>query len=208
MEIINSEIERYLASLIPPRDAVLGEMERIGKQKGFPIVGPLVGRLLCQLARLTQAKRIFELGSGYGYSAVWFAKGIRTDGRIICTDGSRNNAQMAADFFEQVGIRALVDYRIGDALSLLDEEPGPFDIVLNDIEKHEYPLAFRKAVPKLRPGGLLITDNVLWHGRVVSGDSDKSTQGVLEFNRMAYESPEVDTTIIPLRDGVAVSMKL
>jgi caffeoyl-CoA O-methyltransferase len=208
MDIINSDIDNYLQSLIPSRDAVLQEMERIGKEKGFPIIGPLVGRLLCQLAQLTQAQKIFELGSGYGYSAVWFSKGVRPGGKIICTDGSNENARMAARFFEQANITSLVDYRIGDALTLLNQEPGPFDIILNDIDKHEYPAAFTKAIPKLRRGGLLITDNVLWHGRVVSGDKEPSTQGILKFNQMAYHSPEVFTTIIPLRDGVAVSMKL
>jgi len=79
---------------------------------------------------------------------------------------------------------------------------------LNDIDKHQYPEALKKAIPKLRKGGLLITDNALWHGRVVSGDKDPDTQGVLKFNQLAYQSPEVFTTIIPLRDGVAVSMKL
>ena len=208
MEIINSDIDKYLNGLIPPRDAVLQEMEQVGREKGFPIVGPLVGRLLCQLAHLIQARRVFELGSGYGYSAVWFSKGIQPRGKIICTDGSNENARKATKFFEKAGITRFIDYRVGDALSLLDQEPGPFDIILNDIDKHQYPEAFIKAIPKLRKGGLLITDNTLWHGRVLSGDKEPSTQGVLQFNRLAYQSPEVFTTIIPLRDGVGVSMKL
>jgi predicted O-methyltransferase YrrM len=208
MDIIQRDINNYLHSLTPPRDAVLQEMERIGEEKGFPIIGPLVGRLLCQLAQLTRAQRIFELGSGYGYSAVWFSKGLQPGGKIICTDGSKENARIAATFFDQADISSLVDYRVGDALTLLNQEPGPFDIILNDIDKDEYPTAFTKAIPKLRRGGLLITDNVLWHGRVVSGDKEPSTQSILKFNQMAYHSPEVFTTIIPLRDGVAVSMKL
>ena len=208
MEIINSEIDNYLRSLAPQRDPVLAEMERIGLEKRFPIIGPLVGRLLCQMALLTQARNIFELGSGYGYSAVWFSKGIQPKGRIICTDGSTENASQAARFFAKAGIADAVDYRVGDALSLLEAEPGPFDIILNDIDKHGYPEAFRRAVPKLRRGGLLITDNTLWYGRVVTGETDPDTLGILEFNRLAYQSPEVLTTLIPLRDGVAVSLKL
>jgi predicted O-methyltransferase YrrM len=208
MDIIQNDINNYLHSLTPPRDAVLQEMERIGEEKGFPIIGPLVGRLLCQLAQLSRAQKIFELGSGYGYSAVWFSKGLQPGGKIICTDGSKENARMAARFFEQANISSLIDYRVGDALTLLNQEPGPFDIILNDIDKHEYPAAFTKAMPRLRRGGLLITDNVLWHGRVVSGDKEPSTQSILKYNQMAYQSPEVFTTIIPLRDGVAVSMKL
>ncbi len=208
MEIVNATIDNYLRSLIPPRDPVLAEMERIGQERGFPIIGPLVGRLLYQLTLLTQARKIFELGSGFGYSAVWFAKGIQPGGRIICTDGSDENARQAAGFFQRAGLTETVEYRVGDALSLLEQEPGPFDIILNDIDKHGYPEAFRKAVPKLRRGGLLITDNTLWYGRVVTGERDRDTLGILEFNRLAYQSPEVLTTLIPLRDGVAVSFKL
>ena len=208
MEIMDKSIESYLHNLLPVRDPVLQEMERIGKERGFPIVGPLVGRMLCQLAQLTQAKKIFELGSGYGYSALWFSKGIQPNGKIICTDGSKENAQMAKMFFQQAGISSRIDYRIGNALSLLNQEPGPFDIILNDIDKHEYPEAFTKAIPKLRKGGLLITDNIFWHGRVVRGDQEPSTLGILKFTQLAYQSSEVYTTIIPLRDGVAVSLKL
>jgi len=208
MEIINSDIDNYLRSLIPERGPVLEEMERIGKERGFPIIGPLVGRLLCQLALLTQARRIFELGSGFGYSAVWFSKGIQPGGKIICTDGSNENSRQAVEFFERAGIGDLVEYRVGDALSLLELEPGPFDIILNDIDKHEYPEAFNKALPRLRKGGLLITDNTLWYGRVVTGDKESSTLGILEFNHLAYKSAEVFTTLIPLRDGVTISMKL
>ena len=208
MEIVNSEINNYLHSLIPDRDPVLEEMERIGKEKGFPIIGPLVGRLLCQLALLTQARTVFELGSGYGYSAIWLSKGMGPGGRIICTDGEKENARQAAAFFERAGIKKSVDYRVGDALSILEREPGPFDIILNDIDKHEYPEAFKKALPKLRKGGLLITDNTLWYGKVVMGDKERSTLGILEFNRLAYRSTEVFSTLVPLRDGVTVSIKL
>jgi len=208
MEIMNTAIENYLKDLLPDRDSVLQQMEAYGYKKDFPIIGPLVGRLLLQLAALTQAKRVFELGSGFGYSALWFSKGVQPDGKIICTDGSRENAAMAQGFFTQAGIERLVDFRLGDALSLLDQESGSFDIILNDIDKHEYPQAFRKAVPRLRKGGLLITDNVLWSGKVVSDQRDPDTTGILEFNRLAYQSQEVHTVIIPLRDGVAVSLKL
>ena len=208
MDILAPAINAYVYSLLPQPDSVLSEMERIGQEEGFPIIGPLVGRLLCQLAQLVQARKIFELGSGYGYSAVWFSKGMAPDGKIISTDGSAKNARAARQFFERAGIASRVDFRVGDALTLLDQEPGPFDIILNDIDKHEYPQAFEKAIPRLRKGGLLITDNVLWHGRVVTGDQQPSTLGVLRFNQLAYQSPEVFTTIVPLRDGVAVSLKL
>lgn len=207
MNILDPSIVGYLHTLTPPRDRTLEEMERIAAEKRFPIIGPLVGRLLCQLALMTRAQRIFELGSGYGYSAIWFAKGLQPGGRIICTDGSGENAALAARFFRQAQIEGLVDYRTGDALSLLAEEPGTFDIILNDVDKHEYPEVFRQAVPRLRKGGLLITDNTLWQGRVVEDDDAPSTVGIRAFNRMAFQSEEVLTTMIPLRDGVALSIK-
>jgi caffeoyl-CoA O-methyltransferase len=208
MEIVSPAINHYLSDLLPRPDRVLVEMEHLGKDRGFPIIGPLVGRLLCQLALMTQARRIFELGSGYGYSAIWFSKGMAADGQIISTDGSVENARMARQFFERAGILSQVDFRVGDALTLLDQESGLFDIILNDIDKHEYPQAFSKAIPKLRKGGLLITDNVLWHGRVVENDQQPSTLAIQEFNELAHRSDEVYTTIIPLRDGVALSLKL
>ena len=208
MEIINGAIDGYLKALLPERDNVLQQMEAYGQEKDFPLIGPLVGRLLFQLASLTCAKKVFELGSGFGYSALWFSKGMPPDSKIICTDGSLENALQAQGYFKQAGIETSIDFRVGDALTLLDKEPGPFDIILNDIDKHEYPQAFLKAVPKLRSGGLLVTDNVLWSGKVVSGNRDADTTGILEFNRLAYASKEVHTVIIPLRDGVAVSMKV
>ena len=207
MNILDPAILHYLNSLTPPRDSTLQQMERIAAEKRFPIIGPLVGRLLFQLALLTRARRIFELGSGYGYSAIWFAKGLQPGGRIICTDGSRENAALAARFFKQADIEGLVDYRTGDALSLLAKEPGSFDIILNDVDKHKYPEVFRQAVPRLKRGGLLITDNTLWQGRVVGDDNALSTVGVRAFNRLAFQSKEVLTTLIPLRDGVALSIK-
>ncbi len=207
MNILDPAILHYLNSLTPPRDSTLQQMERIAAEKRFPIIGPLVGRLLFQLALLTRARRIFELGSGYGYSAIWFARGLQPGGRIICTDGSRENAALAARFFKQADIEGLVDYRTGDALSLLAKEPGSFDIILNDVDKHEYPEVFRQAVPRLKRGGLLITDNTLWQGRVVGDDNALSTVGIRAFNRLAFQSKEVLTTLIPLRDGVALSIK-
>ena len=208
MNILDPLIVSYLDSLTPPRDSTLQEMERIAAEKKFPIIGPLVGRLLFQLALLTRAQRIFELGSGFGYSAIWFARGLQPGGRIICTDGSEANAALAARFFSKSQIQNSVKYRTGDALSLLAEEKGSFDIILNDVDKHEYPEVFRQAVPRLKRGGLLITDNTLWQGRVAGQDNAPSTVGVRTFNRLAFQSEEVLTTIIPLRDGVGLTIKL
>jgi caffeoyl-CoA O-methyltransferase len=208
MEIINPKIQRYLSGLIPERDEVLMDMEALAKRRDFPIIGPVVGRLLAQLAIMSGAKRILELGSGFGYSAYWFAKAAGRNGRVICTDRDPDNRKQAMGFFKRAGILKRVEFRVGNALDIIDDFNGTFDIILNDIEKVDYPRAFRKAVRRLKKGGILITDNVIRKGRVVERNPDPSTKAILEYNRLIYTSPKLWTTIVPLRDGVSVSVRL
>jgi predicted O-methyltransferase YrrM len=208
MDIISKEIENYIVALMPVRDPILDEMEKMGERRNFPIVGPMVGRFLYQMATAVGARRIFEMGSGYGYSAYWFAKALPDGGKIICTEGSADNAKLAHDFLSRGGLGNKIDFRVGDALQIIEKESGPYDIIFNDVDKEHYPEVFKKALPRLRKGGLFISDNVLWHGRVVSPDGEKSTQGILKFNKMVYESKDVFTTIVPLRDGLAVCVKM
>jgi predicted O-methyltransferase YrrM len=222
LDVLHPSIDEYLLDVIPARDEVLTEMEAYARERRFPIVGPLVGRVLHQLVLLTNPTRIFEMGSGFGYSAYWMAKALRQpEARIICTDGSQENADRAAGYLARGGIANRIDYRVGNALEIIDETEGDFDIIYNDIDKDGYPDAFRKAIPRLRSGGLFITDNMLWLGRVVTYDTDADVQeldeeeqwvhnttvGVKELTRLLYSSPDVFTTIIPLRDGVSVAIK-
>jgi caffeoyl-CoA O-methyltransferase len=208
MEIINRKIKKYLYGLIPERDKVLKDMEASARRRDFPIIGPVVGRLLAQLTIMSGAKRILELGSGFGYSAYWFAKAAGRNGKVICTDHDPKNRNQAVEFLKRAGLNKRIDFRVGNALQVIDDLNGTFDIILNDIEKVDYPRAFRKAVPRLKKGGILITDNVLRHGRVVERNPDISTKAILEYNRLIYASPRIWTTVIPLRDGVSVSVKL
>ena len=207
MDIINPQIAEYLLNVTPDRDGVLADMEEYGRARDFPIIGPLVGRMLYILALSFRAGRILELGSGFGYSAYWFAKAVGKAGRVICTDGSPENAEHAGVYFQRGRIASKISFLVGDALKLIDEVDGQFDIIFNDIDKHQYPKAFRKAVPRLRKGGLLISDNVLWSGRVLNQKPDRDTAGILTYNRLIYSSKELFTTVIPLRDGVSVSVK-
>jgi predicted O-methyltransferase YrrM len=208
MEIVHGNIVEYILNVTPERDEVLEEMERLALERSFPIIGPLVGRTLYLFAKITQAKRILEMGSGYGYSAYWFAKGTPKDAEIICTDGSADNAARAADFFKRGKINQKIKYLVGDALKLIDEVDGEFDIIFNDVDKHQYPRVFRKALPRLRKGGLFISDNVLWSGKILNRKPDADTAGILTYNRMIYSSKDLFTTILPIRDGVSVSLKL
>jgi predicted O-methyltransferase YrrM len=203
-------VEDYLYSVLPPRDEVLAEMETRAAEQKIPIVGPAVGRLLYQLALMINAKTVFEMGSAIGYSTIWWARAVGDGGRVIYTDGDANNVARARNYFDRAGVRDRITTLRGDALELLSEQKQPFDIIFNDVDKHDYPRVFRLAVPKLRKGGLFVTDNVLWSGRVAqNGPNDKEaeTKAILEFNRLLYSSPDLFATILPIRDGVAVAVK-
>jgi caffeoyl-CoA O-methyltransferase len=207
MDITPPELDSYLLSVTPSRHAILQEMETIASQRKFPIIGPLVGRILYQYGKLLNAKRIFELGSGYGYSAFWWSLATDSDAKIYCTEGSGENVRAGQEFLKRGGFASKVEYFEGDAIESMRKTSGEFDIVFMDIDKHQYPDGFRYAYPRLRKGGLFITDNVLWSGKIVQGNSEPSTLGILEYNRLIYGTPGATSTILPVRDGVAVTLK-
>lgn len=207
-EIVNPDLVRYMTNLLPERDEVLKEMETFGAEHDFPLIGPLCGHFLQQMALTSHAKNIFEMGSGFGYSAIWFASGIPEDGKIICTDGDPKNKERALQNFEKAGVSHKIEFHVGIAQEILEKSKGPFDIILNDIDKHEYPDIIDLAVSRLRKGGLFITDNVLWDGKVTAPPDDKYTDGIQKFNELIYSRKDLLTTIVPLRDGLAVSLKL
>jgi predicted O-methyltransferase YrrM len=156
----------------------------------------------------TRAKAVFEMGSGYGYSAYWFARGMGTDGNIICTDGDPGNRERALEYLKRGGFDAMVDFRVGNALEIIRRFDGPFDIILNDIDKAGYPEAFDLAIPRLRKGGLFITDNVLWSGRILHKRKTPATESILEFNRRLTTSKNILSSILPIRDGLGIAVKL
>ncbi|HSY57963.1 MAG TPA: O-methyltransferase [Terriglobales bacterium] len=206
-KILNSNVEKYLDDLLPKRDAVLSEMERYAKKHDVPIIGPACGRLLYLLAQISGAKRIFEMGSAIGYSTIWFAQAAGPGAEIYYTDGDPKNAERAQENFRRAGVEDRIHILVGDALSHFDETEGQFDLILIDINKHEYPAALQKAIPRLRSGGLLVTDNVLWSGRVTAKSKDVRTRAIQQFNQMIYSSKDLFPAIVPLRDGVAVCRK-
>jgi len=200
-------VEEYLYSMLPPRDEVLGEIEAEAAKRKIPIVGPAVGRILYQLALMIDAKTVFEMGSAVGYSTIWWAHAVGDGGRVFYTDGDRRNAEEARRYFDRAGVTSRITIKTGDALELLSEQKQEFDIIFNDVDKDDYPRVFRLAVPRLRKGGLFITDNVLWSGRVAQKKPDKTTKAILEFNQLLYSSADLFATILPIRDGVAVAIK-
>jgi predicted O-methyltransferase YrrM len=202
-------VDDYLYGMLPKRDDVLAEMEDYASQHDVPIVGPAVARILQQLALMIDAKTVFELGSAIGYSTLWWAQAVGETGRVIYTDGDPTNAERARHYFHRAGVANRITLHTGDALEFLSEQKQQYDIIFNDVDKEDYPRVLRLVSARLRKGGLFITDNVLWSGRVAEKNpKDARTKAVLDFNRQLYNSPEFFTTILPIRDGLAVAMKL
>jgi predicted O-methyltransferase YrrM len=206
---IQDDVEEYLYELLPERDAVVSEMERYAEEHRVPIIGPAVARLLTLFAQVSGAKRIFEMGSAIGYSTIWLAQAAGPKGRVHYTDGDPANAQRAREYFRRAGVAKRIHVQVGDALELLKRTAGKFDLIFNDVNKDQYPDALRVALPKLKRGGLFITDNTLWSGRAArpAAPDDAATLGVQEFNRLVYASKELYPVLIPLRDGVTVCRK-
>jgi caffeoyl-CoA O-methyltransferase len=208
--IVEPRIEEYLRELYDDGDPVRREMEALARERKFPIVGPLVGRKLMVLARAIGARRVFELGSGYGYSALHFARAVGEGGLVHATEMDAGNVALAEQFLRRAGVWDRVRYHQQEATAALRQAGGTWDIVYNDIDKDGYPETVELAHAHLRPGGLFITDNVLWSGRVLPGEDDghRFTAGVKEFTRRLLAHPGFLASIDPTRDGVAVAVKL
>jgi predicted O-methyltransferase YrrM len=208
MHLVNRVIQRYLETLLPNRPSVIRELEERARRENFPAVGPQEGALLELLARAINARRVIDLGSGYGYSGLWLARGMAPDGKIILTDSREENKIEAQRNFAQAGLERMLDFRVGNALEIFASESGPFDLVFNDVDKEDYPKVINFAYERLRSGGLFITDNTLWDGKVTKRKPDETTRAIIEFNRRLAEYEGFLTVQIPLRDGVAVSVKI
>ena len=207
--ITDKAVEKYFYDILPERDPVLREMEAQAGKRKIPIVGPAVARVFYQYARLMNAKKVFEMGSAIGYSTIWWARAVGEGGEVFYTDGDKKNAAEAGKYFKQAGVADRIRVETGDALELLSEQNQEFDIIFNDVDKEDYPRVLTLVTPRLRKGGLFITDNVLWSGRVTKKKpAEATTRAIQEFNKKLYAMPEFFTTILPLRDGVSVSLKL
>lgn len=209
--IISPQVHEYLNNLVPPRPTELQAMEAYAAEHNFPIIGPAAGYYCYQLTRLIGARRIFELGSGYGYSTAWFARGVEENGggtvyHVVWDD---NLSQMAQQHLGRLGYDGMVQYEVSEAVEALKKTPGPFDIIFNDIDKQAYPDAIPVIAEKLRPGGVLIIDNMLWSGRIFDNeDQSPATQGIREATRLLVEDPGWIVSLVPIRDGLLVAYKL
>jgi caffeoyl-CoA O-methyltransferase len=214
-QLLPREVDDHLTDLAAAQhdDPVLTEMEERAAELRFPIVGRAVGRFLELQARAVGARRVVELGSGYGYSAYWFARAIGDDGEVVCTDADPGNAELAEGYLRRAGLWGRVRYRVGDALEGLAAVDGELDVVYCDIDKDGYPAAWAAAAERIRLGGLFLCDNVLWDGRVAGlGDPeperDRVTGDIVAMSRAVATDPRYVSAIVPVRDGVLVALRV
>ncbi|MDX1414389.1 MAG: O-methyltransferase [Candidatus Promineifilaceae bacterium] len=209
--MLNSpEVETYLSDLVPERPPEMLAMEAHARENNFPAIGPVVGYFCYQVARMIKARDVFELGSGYGYSTAWFAQAVRENGGGLVHHVVWDKAlsRQARGHLERLGLSGWVQYHIGEAIQALSDSAGPYDLIFNDIDKQGYPASLPVIYEKLRPGGVMIIDNMLWYGRIFDeADRSASTTGIRVATKMLVEDARWVTTLMPIRDGVIIAYK-
>jgi len=185
-------------------------MEEYAREHSFPIIGPAAGQFLYMITRAVNAKRVFEMGSGYGYSTYWFARAVQENGggevhHVVWDDKLSHQAR---EHLARLNVGMLIKYHVKEAIAALNETHGPFDVIFCDIDKHAYPDALQAVEPKLRSGGLFIIDNMLWSGRIFDRlERDPNTKGVRTLTTVLRNRPDFVMSLVPIRDGVMVAMK-
>ena len=211
--IVPDAVEQYLASLNRTHDAVLDEIAREGARNDLPLVDAEVGALLRVLATSISARRVLEIGTAIGYSGIWLAGALPPDGSLITMEMDQDRARQARDNFARAGLADRISVIVGDAKLTIAKVSGPFDLIFQDGSKQLYTPLLDRLVSLLRPGGLLVTDNVLWDGEVVPGFQSRpvrdeaDTRAIAEYNQRVASFPNLLTAVIPLRDGVSISVK-
>jgi caffeoyl-CoA O-methyltransferase len=210
IDLLPAYLQNYLDGLVPPRPPEMQAMEAYAKETNFPIIGPASGYFCYLITRLAGARRVYELGSGYGYSTAWFAKAVKENGggTVYHTVWDAELSRQARRHLAALGYEDLIHYQVSEAVQALKETQGPFDVIFNDIDKPGYPASLPVIREKLRSGGILITDNLLFHGTVFEPENHTdSTQAIREYTRLLSTDPDWISSIVPVRDGVMISYK-
>jgi len=208
--LMSDQLITYLDDLVPERPSEMQKMEAYAAEHDFPIIGPAAGYYCYQIARMIGARSVYELGSGYGYSTAWFAKAVQENGGGVVNHvvWDKELSQMAGRHLAALGYADIVRYTVGEAVGALRNAPGPFDLIFNDIHKVGYPESVRVVEKRLRAGGVLIIDNMLWSGRIFDdNDRSENTEAILETTRMLTTSSGWITTLAPIRDGLIIAYK-
>jgi predicted O-methyltransferase YrrM len=212
-QIVPDAVERYLGTLNRAGDSILAEIAAAGAKDDLPLIDAEVGALLRVLARAVGATRVLEIGTAIGYSGLWLAGALGEGGMLLTVEKDPERARIARDHFARGGVADRVNVLVGDAQRLLTKIAGPFDLIFQDSDKQLYGPMLDGLVQRLRPGGLLVTDNVLWNGEVVPGFVSKperdprDTRAIADYNERLNRHPALLTAIVPLRDGVAISVR-
>ena len=208
--LIPDYLMEYLDSLVPARPPEMQAMEAHAQEINFPIIGPSSGYLCYQVARMIGARRVFELGSGYGYSTAWFAKAVSENGggEVFHVVWDEALSQQARQHLGALGYDGMIHYHVAEAVQTLRETAGPFDLIFNDINKDGYAASLPVIVEKLRPGEVLIVDNMLWHGGIFeAGDRSPETTSIRKLTKLLTHSPDWIVSLAPVRDGVVVAYR-
>jgi len=211
MTITFDKAQTYLETLIPAREPELAQMEKYADENGFPIIGPVCGYYCYQLARMIGARSVFELGSGYGYSTAWFAKAVQENGGGVVhhTVWDQDLSEQAQAHLSNLGFNEFVKYHVAEAVETLGKTDGPFDIIFNDIDKEAYPTSLPFIKEKLRSGGILIIDNMLWDGKTYTKSvKDKTTGAIRQFIQDITSDKDWIVSLAPIRDGMIVAYKI
>jgi caffeoyl-CoA O-methyltransferase len=203
-----SKVQDFLISLVPAREPEMQGMEEYAKQTEFPVIGPAAGYACYQIARLIGAKSVFEMGSGYGYSTAWFAKAVKENGGGIVHHvvWDERLSKMAQAHLSALGFTDIVQYHVAEAVETLRQIMKPVDLIFNDIDKKGYPASLPIIKQKLRRGGVLIIDNILWHGRIFDDqDHSPDTDGVRAVTGLLVRDPDWIVTLAPIRDGMIIA---
>ena len=212
-QIVPDAVERYLSGLNRLADSVLREIADDGARQDLPLVDAEVGALLRVLAVSIGASRVLEIGTAIGYSGIWLAGALPAGGMLLTMEMNQDRARIARANFSRAGLADRTNVIVGDAHTMLAKVSGPFDLIFQDGDKGLYVPMLDRLVDLLRPGGLLVTDNVLWDGEVVPGfvaepkREPKDTRAIAEYNERLNAHPRLMTATVPLRDGVAISVK-
>ena len=213
-KIVPDAVERYLATLNHIPDPILLEMAEEGVRRDLPLIDAEVGALLRVQVRAIGARRILEIGTAIGYSGIWLARGLPPDGMLITIELDPQRAGEARRNFERAGVADRATVVVGDASRMLHKVSGPFDLIFQDGNKQLYVPLLDTLIELLRPGGVLITDNVLWDGEVIPNFLPKperaveDTNAIAAYNQALASEKRLLTTWLPLRDGVTISVKV
>jgi predicted O-methyltransferase YrrM len=212
-QIVPDAVERYLGSLNHLADHVLADVARQGADQRLPLIDAEVGALLRVLVKASGATRLLEIGTAIGYSGIWLAGGLPPGGMLITMEADPERSRQARANFERAGLTDRVSVMTGNAQLLVAKVAGPFDLIFQDAGKQMYGPMLERLIGLLRPGGVLVTDNVLWDGEVVPGfvtapaRDVADTAAIADYNRRITSDDRLMTAIVPLRDGVAISVK-